>query len=112
MFETMQELGSTDSVFVGHDHLNNFSLNYKGIDLNYGMSIDYLAYVTMGIHKLGTQRGCRIINISKDGSLETHNENYYQDKYQSFYEKEPVTMQKIKPYPVPEGGATTGMTAP
>ena len=112
MFETMQALGSTDSVFVGHDHLNNFSLNYKGIDLNYGMSIDYLAYVTMGIHKLGTQRGCRILNISKDGTLETYNENYYQDKYQSFYEKEPVTMQKIERAPVPEGGATTGMSAP
>ena len=112
MFETMKELGSTDSVFVGHDHLNNFSVNYKGIDLNYGMSIDYLAYVTMGIHKLGTQRGCRIIDISRDGSLKTYNENYYQDKYKSFYEKEHVTMQKLKNYPVPEGGAKVGMEAP
>ena len=34
LFETMQELGSTDSTFCGHDHYNNFSLNYKGIKLD------------------------------------------------------------------------------
>ena len=102
LFETMKELGSTDSVFVGHDHLNNFSLNYKGIDLNYGMSIDYLAYVTMGIDKLGTQRGCKMIWISEDGTLTSRNENYYQDKYKPFYKKEKVTMQKVKPTPAPE----------
>ncbi len=93
LFETMLELGSTDSVFCGHDHLNNFSVNYKGIDLNYGMSVDYLAY--SGISKLGTQRGCKVIEISTDGSMATHNENYYQDKYLSQYAKEEVTMQQL-----------------
>ena len=92
-FETMLELGSTDSVFCGHDHLNNFSLNYKGIDLCYSFSIDYLAYV--GISKLGSQRGCTVMNIDENGNAEYHLENYYQDKYVSHYEKEEVTMQEL-----------------
>ncbi len=92
-FETMLELGSTDSVFCGHDHLNNFSLNYKGIDLCYSFSIDYLAY--SDISKLGSQRGCTVMNIDENGNAEYHLENYYQDKYVSYYEKEEVTMQEL-----------------
>lgn len=93
LFETMQELKSTDSVFCGHDHYNNFSLTYKGINLNYGMSIDYLAY--SGISKLGAQRGCGVLDISADGTLVSNNQNYYQDKYLSEYAKESVTMQVL-----------------
>lgn len=91
LFETILQKGSTDSVFCGHDHLNNIVLNYKGVDLIYGYSVDYLAYP--GIYKQGAQRGCVIMNISaQDGSLEIIHENYYQEKYKSFYEKEKVTM--------------------
>lgn len=90
-FETMLELGSTDSVFCGHDHLNNFSVNYKGIDLSYSYSIDYLAYV--GIYKLGAQRGCTLIELS-GRNISYSLQNYYQDKYTSFYEKEKVTIQE------------------
>ena len=93
MFETMLRLGSTDSVFCGHDHLNNISLNYKGINLTYGKSVDYLAY--FGIYKLGSQRGCTVINIDENGAIDFHPESYYQDKYVSFYEKETVEMQKL-----------------
>ncbi len=93
-FETMQELGSTDSVFCGHDHLNNFSLNYKGIDLNYSYSIDYLAYSK--ISTLGSQRGCTVINIDENGEINYGLENYYQDKYPSQYPKEEVTMQELE----------------
>lgn len=93
LFETMQELGSTDSVFCGHDHLNNFSLTYKGINLNYGMSIDYLAY--SGISKLGSQRGCTLMNVTTSGVLTSEIQNYYQDKYLSQYVKESVTMQVL-----------------
>lgn len=92
-FETMQELHSTDTVFCGHDHLNNFSLNYKGIDLTYSFSVDYLAYV--GIYKLGSQRGCTVIEIDEKGDIEYSAQNYYQDKYTSQYSKEEVTMQEL-----------------
>lgn len=92
-FETMLELDSTDSVFCGHDHLNNFSVNYKGIDLTYSFSIDYLAY--SGIYKLGSQRGCTVINIAENGDISYSAENYYQEKYTSHFEKEEVTMQEL-----------------
>ncbi|MDO5522385.1 MAG: metallophosphoesterase family protein, partial [bacterium] len=43
LFDTAVELGSTKAMFCGHDHYNNQSLEYKGIRLSYGYSIDYLA---------------------------------------------------------------------
>ena len=90
-FDKMVELGSTQGTFCGHDHLNNFALNYKGIQLTYSYSIDYLAYT--GIMKYGLQRGCTIINVKPDGSFESHLENYYQDKYSAVNKKEQVTME-------------------
>lgn len=89
-FDKAVELGSTQAMFCGHDHLNNFSVEYKGIQLNYGYSIDYLAY--SNIDKYGLQRGCTIIDIKPDGSFESHLENYYQDKYTPTAEKEEVLM--------------------
>ena len=93
LFETMQELGGNKGVFCGHDHLNNFSLDYKGIRLTYGFSIDYLAY--SGIYKLGSQRGCTVITVHPDATFDCEASNYYQDKYQALSdnEKESVTMQ-------------------
>lgn len=90
-FDAAQELGSTQGIFVGHDHLNNFSLDYKGIRLTYGYSVDYLAY--FGIAKYGAQRGCTMITVSPDGSFDTVLENYYQDKYAAVNEKESVKME-------------------
>ena len=100
LFETMLELGSTKAVFCGHDHYNNFSIDYKGIRLTYGMSVDYLAYP--GIYKIGSQRGCTVINFAPDGSFESIPESYYQDKYESLYEKESVEMQEITQVAPPE----------
>ena len=100
LFETMLELGSTKAVFVGHDHYNNFSIDYKGIRLTYGMSVDYLAYP--GIYKIGSQRGCTVINFAPDGSFECNQESYYQDKYETLYEKEPIELQTITQAAPPE----------
>ena len=100
LFETMLELGSTKAVFVGHDHYNNFSIDYKGIRLTYGMSVDYLAYP--GIYKIGSQRGCTVINFAPDGSFECKPESYYQEKYEALYDKESVEMQEITQVAPPE----------
>lgn len=94
-FETMQEVGQTQGLFCGHDHSNNFSIDYKGIRLTYGMSIDYLAIP--GIYKVGAQRGCTVITVSPDGSFECTPQNYYQDKYTSLYAKEDIIMQPDEP---------------
>lgn len=93
MFEAILEKGSTQAVFCGHDHYNNFSVEYKGVRLTYGMSVDYLAYP--GIYKLGSQRGCTVIEFAPDGSFDCTPENYYQEKYTGVYDKEAVEMQEI-----------------
>jgi hypothetical protein len=81
MFETMLEVGSTEAIFFGHDHLNNIVLNYKGITFSYGFSVDFFAYA--GIAEKTEQRGCSLINWQADGEFEIIHENYYQEKYQS-----------------------------
>lgn len=91
-FETALEMKSTQGMFVGHDHINIFSMDYKGIRLTYGMSIDYVAYGD--IDTKGTQRGCTIITVKPDGTFDCYPENYYQDKYVN-PDKEEVTMQQL-----------------
>lgn len=91
LFETALSLGVTKAIFYGHDHLNNFVFNYKGITLSYGYSIDYLAY--FGIKNQGYQRGSTVI-YCRDGEPLIIHENYYQDKYPARYEKEAVDMTR------------------
>lgn len=50
--------------FAGHDHMNNFSVNYNGIRLTYGLSCDHNIYVV-------PFRGGTLINIKNDGSFTT-----------------------------------------
>lgn len=69
MFEKILELNSTKAVFCGHDHVNDFSVDYKGVILTYGKSIDYLAYAWSGIIKKTEQRGGTIIDINPDSSF-------------------------------------------
>ncbi|MBU5487916.1 metallophosphoesterase family protein [Clostridium sp. MSJ-8] len=66
LFDTAKELGSTTGFFCGHDHYNNMSLEYQGIRLTYGMSIDYLAMP--GIARDTKQRGGTLITVHDDGT--------------------------------------------
>lgn len=65
LFDTAKEIGG-EAMFCGHDHYNNMSLEYQGVRLTYGMSIDYL--VMPGIGKQTAQRGGELITIRQDGS--------------------------------------------
>ena len=65
LFDRARELGC-EAMFCGHDHYNNMSLEYEGIRLTYGMSIDYL--VMPGIEKDTAQRGGELITIRSDRS--------------------------------------------
>lgn len=64
MFETMERLGSTKGCFAGHDHMNNYSVEYKGIRLSYGLSCDHNIYVV-------PFKGGVLINVKDDGSFTT-----------------------------------------
>ena len=102
MFEKMVELGSTKAMFNGHDHLNNTTFEYKGIQFSYGYSIDYFAY--SGIDKLGSQRGCTMITCKPDTTFTIDKYNYYSDRYDlDGFTREEVTMQlEDVTYQVPE----------
>ena len=65
-FNTALELGSTTGMFCGHDHYNNISLEYEGIRLTYGMSIDYLAMP--GIERHFKQRGAELLTVHNDST--------------------------------------------
>ena len=92
LFEAALEYGSTDSIFCGHDHTNNFSFEYRGIRLTYSLSCDCLVY--KNIKHLGSQRGCTLLTCGADGGITISPENYYQDKY-DFDGKEEVTFQTL-----------------
>lgn len=92
LFEKMLELGSTKAMFNGHDHVNNTTFEYKGIQFSYGYSVDYFAY--SGIDKLGSQRGCTIITCKPDTTFTIDKYNFYSDRYNlKDFHREEVTMQ-------------------
>lgn len=68
LFDFILKLDSTKGIFCGHDHLNDFSVMYKGVRLTYGKSIDYITY--KGIENKNEQRGGTLITIKKDSSFE------------------------------------------
>ena len=78
LFETVVELGSTKAIFFGHDHLNSLRLNYRGVLLAYGYSIDFSAYAG----STGYQRGCTILTALPDGGFDLRYSNYYSGVYE------------------------------
>ncbi len=92
LFEKMVELKSTKAMFNGHDHVNNTTFEYKGIQFSYGYSIDYFAY--SGIDKLGSQRGCTMITCKPDSTFTIDKYNFYSDRYDlEGFNREEVSMQ-------------------
>jgi len=59
---TGYELGSTKGCFAGHDHMNNYTVDYQGIRLAYGYSCDHNIYLV-------PQKGGKLIYIYPDGSF-------------------------------------------
>lgn len=64
-FGVCKELGSTRNMFAGHDHANNFMIDYEGIRLIYTLKTGYGAYYTEGLV------GATAISIGSDGSAYT-----------------------------------------
>ena len=93
LFEKILELNNTKYVFFGHDHFNNFVMQYKGVVFSYGHTIDYIAYGKK-MEKMGYQRGCTVIELDGEmpGLITITHENYYQEKYQSLDEMQTVDM--------------------
>lgn len=67
-FDRAVENGVIKWIFCGHDHMNTLSLVYKGIQMTYGMSVDYLGY--QNIKNSNIQRGGTLITRSADGNVD------------------------------------------
>lgn len=85
------EMRSVKQIFCGHDHINSAHVDYKRVGLDYGYSIDNIAYGPE-IAKSGTQRGADVITlIFNDPRFEwtiAHKNAYvnYKCDYKKFYE--------------------------
>ncbi|XP_018487251.1 probable inactive purple acid phosphatase 29 [Raphanus sativus] len=64
-FTTLVARGDVKSVFVGHDHINDFCGELKGVNLCYGGGIGYHAY-----GKAGWERRARVVvaDLNKNGT--------------------------------------------
>ena len=62
-FGKIKELGSTSAMFFGHDHINNFEVDYQGVKFCYGIKS------TDRIYHDEDMMGCQTITIHDDHSL-------------------------------------------
>lgn len=79
-FNTAVEIGSTKAMFCGHHHLNDFGVEYLGIQLVCSKSIDYLAYLVQGIASKTEQRGSTTLIIKGKNSEMEKDFDIYQTK--------------------------------
>lgn len=71
-FSKVLELGSTKGIFCGHDHLNDFSVEYQGVRFTYGQSLDCILYAkNLSEHKGGTE-----LKVFRDGSFSVKGRKY------------------------------------
>ena len=64
LFQKMLDLGSTKGVFCAHDHVNDYSINYKGIVLSYGV------HSTNRIYGQDDMLGGQLITLHEDHSFD------------------------------------------
>ena len=68
-FGKIKELGSTSAMFFGHDHINNFEVDYQGVKFCYGIKSTDRIYHDVDM------MGCQTITIHDDHSLKI--DRYY-----------------------------------
>lgn len=66
LFKEIKELGSTKGIFVGHDHVNNFAVNYENVVLSYGVKSSVNCYHDSYL-------GGQVITIDNSGDFTLNN---------------------------------------
>lgn len=73
MFDAIIEMGSTQAVFAGHDHVNDFCAKYRGVYLVYAQCDGYNTY-TMGSNfgwdEKDWMQGVTMVDLHPDGSID------------------------------------------
>ncbi len=75
MFEAIKELGSTQAIFCGHDHVNDFCALYDGVYLVYNQPGGYATYNLDGYNGIpcaekDLQFGVTVTTVKKDGQID------------------------------------------
>lgn len=70
LFDKAVELGSTKGIFVGHDHVNNYLFEHKGIKMGYGLKTGLTSYFDKKL------QGGSVIKFNKDFTDFTFNHIY------------------------------------
>ena len=73
-FDVIVNKGSTTGMYFGHDHVNNFIVNYKGVDFAYGVK------ATDRVYYGESMLGGRVITLHDDHTTT------YQDYYHTYAE--------------------------
>jgi len=73
-FDMAVILGSTKAMFVGHDHVNNFGITYKGIFLCYGINSTDRIYSDEDI------TGGQVIIVHEDGTIDREEIYHYYEE--------------------------------
>lgn len=71
LFDAIKEKGSTQAVYFGHDHVNDFGYEYEGILLSYIQSSGYSSYTMASKFDSPESewlQGCTVLNIAEDGT--------------------------------------------
>ena len=72
MFDAILRLGSTHAVFAGHDHINDWCVEYKGVKFVYSQPGGYTAYhlgTARGLPEERWQQGVTVTDVYPDGSI-------------------------------------------
>ena len=73
-YKVIKELGSTHGMYFGHDHINNYIINYEGIHFGYGIKATDRVYADDSL------LGGRVITLHDNHSLS------YEDYYHEYKE--------------------------
>ncbi|MCR5042315.1 MAG: metallophosphoesterase [Clostridia bacterium] len=69
-FDLMLEKGSTKNVICGHDHVNDFSILYRGVRLSYALKDG------PGCYWEENMNGCTTLSVASDGSATVEHHFY------------------------------------
>ncbi len=90
-FEAMAEKGDVKGIYFGHDHINSFNGNVRGIDVGYTQGAGFHIYGP------GLDRGVRIISLKNDGTFITYDRRYRDLVGKKVKEKFRFAMYQIMP---------------
>ncbi|MBR6738022.1 MAG: metallophosphoesterase [Clostridia bacterium] len=66
LFSVLKERGDVKAVVNGHDHINDYMVNYQGIKLCYSPNVSTLTYHDESV------MGARVFNINESGEITTY----------------------------------------